>query len=131
VRALPFSEIRATFPVLGKPGQCPPRRPDHPGGVDYAFTNTLSQEQSQAAYDRYAVPVSGRMLFQGGFANLAILPPAVQRENYDKNVKHSTAVTAYKLFPGRDHCTCGEDGWEAVADLALGWALDPRPCELG
>jgi hypothetical protein len=36
-------------------------------------------------------------------------------------------ITAYKLFPGRDHYTCGAPGWEAVADLALGWALDPSP----
>jgi len=116
----------------------------------------VREEQSQAAYDRYAVPVPGRILFQGGFANVTphaatiynfadddrapllfisgasddILPPAMQRENYEKNVKHSTAITAYKLFPGRDHYTCGEEGWEVIADLALDWALDPQPGEL-
>lgn len=156
VRATPFSEIKATFPVTGNPANLHRAVPITPGQFHYAFTNTLTEQQSQAAYDRYAVPVSGRMLFQGGFANLTphaatiynfanddrapllfisggsdhILPPAVQRENYDKNVKHSTAITAYKLFDGRDHYTCGEDGWEAVADLALDWALDPRPGEL-
>jgi pimeloyl-ACP methyl ester carboxylesterase len=92
------------------------------------------------------------MLFEGGFANVTphaatiynfanderapllfisggsdhILPPKIQHENYDKNVKHSTAITGYKLFPDRDHFTCGEDGWEAVADFALEWALNPR-----
>ena len=30
------------------------------------------------------------------------------------------------LFPGRDHYTCGEPGWEAVADFALDWALAPK-----
>jgi len=50
-------------------------------------------------------------------------------ETDGKNVKHSTAITAYKLFPGRDHFTCGGAGWEAVAGLALHWALDPRPGE--
>jgi len=59
-----------------------------------------------------------------------ILPPPVQRENYDKNVEHSTAVTAYQLFTDRDHCTCGADGWKSVADLALTWALNPQPGEL-
>ena len=24
-------------------------------------------------------------------------------------------------FPGRDHFTCGGDGWEAVADYAFAW----------
>jgi pimeloyl-ACP methyl ester carboxylesterase len=39
----------------------------------------------------------------------------------------SEAITAYKLFPGRSHYTCGEDGWEEVADFALDWALAPTP----
>ncbi|MBW0012165.1 hypothetical protein [Mycobacterium sp.] len=59
-----------------------------------------------------------------------ILPAAVHRENYRKNAKHSTAVSAYKVFPGRDHFTCGAPGWETVADFALTWALGPRPGEL-
>ena len=46
--------------------------------------------------------------------------------NYDKNAKHSTAITAPTTFRGRDHYTCGEPGWEAVADFALEWALAPR-----
>jgi hypothetical protein len=49
----------------------------------------------------------------------------VQRENYEKNVKHSTSITAHKVFDGRDHYTCGAPGWEAVADFALDWALSP------
>jgi hypothetical protein len=123
----------------------------------YSFTNTLTEEQSQAAYDRYAAPTPARILFQGGFANFTpdasttydfsndertpllfvsggsdhILPTPVQRENYEKNAKHSTAIAAHKVFPGRDHFTCGEAGWEAVADFALDWALDPRAGELG
>jgi hypothetical protein len=35
------------------------------------------------------------------------------------------------VFPGRDHFTCGEPGWEAVADFALDWALAPVAGELG
>jgi pimeloyl-ACP methyl ester carboxylesterase len=156
VRALPFSEVRATFPVLKNPANLHRAVPVTAKQFHYAFTNTLTPEDSQAAYDRYAVPVPGRILFQGGFANVTphaatiynfanddrapllfiaggrdhILPPAVQSENYEKNVKHSTAVTAYKLFPDRDHYTCGEAGWEAVADLALDWALHPHPGQL-
>ena len=107
-------------------------------------------------YDRYAVPVSGRILFQGGFANFTphaattynfanddrapllfiaggndhILPPAVQHENFEKNARHSRAITAYKLFAGRSHYTCGEKGWEQVADFALDWALAPATGDL-
>ena len=151
VLATPLSQTRATFPVLKSPADRDRGVPITSEEFRYAFTNTLSEKASKAAYDRYAVPASGRILFEGGFSNVTpqasttynfanddrapllfisggsdqILPPAVQRENYDKNSRHSSAITAYKLFPGRDHFTCGEPGWEAVADLALGWALDP------
>jgi pimeloyl-ACP methyl ester carboxylesterase len=152
VKALPFSEIRATFPVLKNPANLHRAVPISRKEFHYAFTNTLTEAESDAAYDRYAVPVSGRILFQGGLANFThdaattynfanddrapllfisggedhILPPAVQRENYEKNAEHSTAVTAYKLFPGRDHFTCGAPGWEEVADFSLAWALEPH-----
>jgi hypothetical protein len=56
---------------------------------------------------------------------------AVRSYSTEKNAKHSTAIAAHKVFPGRDHYTCGEDGWEAVADFALQWARNPEPGELG
>jgi len=156
VRALPYSEIKSTLPVLHNPANRNRAVPITEKDFHYAFTNNLTEEQSKAVYDRYAVPVSGRMLFQAGLANVTphtamtynfanddrapllfisggndhALPPAVQHENYDKNVKHSKAVTAYKLFGGRSHYTCGEDGWEQVADLALDWALAPTAGDL-
>lgn len=151
VKALPFSEIKATFPVLHNPANLRRAVPITEKEFHYAFTNNLSVEESKTVYDRYAVPVSGRILFQGGFANFTpdaattynfanddrapllfiaggndhILPPAVQRENFEKDAKHSTAISAYRLFPGRSHYTCGEAGWEEVADFALNWALAP------
>jgi pimeloyl-ACP methyl ester carboxylesterase len=156
VLALPLSEIKATFPVLRNPANLHRAVSITEDEFHYAFTNNLSAEESKAVYDRYAVSVSGRILFQGGFANVTpyatttynfandgrapllfiaggndhILPPAVQHENFDKNATHSRAITAYKLFPGRSHYTCGEKGWEAVADCALDWALAPRAGEL-
>ena len=153
VKALPFSELRSTFPVLKNPANNKRAVPLTPQEFHYAFTNTLTEEESQRAYNRYAAPTPGRILFQGGLANIThdaattydfanddrapllfisggsdhILPPAVQRENYEKNAKHSAAITAHKVFDGRDHFTCGEPGWEAVADFALDWALAPAP----
>ena len=128
-----------------------------PKQFHYAFTNTLDEEAAQAAYDRYQAPTPAKVLFQGGFAavtphasttfNFAdddrapllfisggsdhILPPVIQRHNYEKNAKHSTTIAAHKVFPGRDHFTCGEPGWEAAADFALDWALAPVAGELG
>jgi len=59
-----------------------------------------------------------------------ILPPVVQEHNYKKCAKHSSAIAAHTVFPGRDHFTCGAPGWEAVADFALDWALAPVAGEL-
>ncbi|MEO3764424.1 alpha/beta hydrolase [Streptomyces sp. B8F3] len=156
IRALPVSEIRALFPVLHNPANKNRAVPMTEKQFHHAFTNNLGEEESKAVYDRYAVPVSGRLLFQGGFANLAphaataydfadrdrapllfiaggddrILPPAVQHENYRKNEKHGGAIVAYRKFPGRSHYICGEDGWEEVADFALDWAIEPAPLHI-
>jgi pimeloyl-ACP methyl ester carboxylesterase len=153
VNALPFSEFRSTVAVLKNPANVHKAVPLTAEQFHYAFTNTLDEQASQAAYDRYAVPTPARILFQGGLAAVThnaataydfsnderapllfvsggsdhILPPVVQRENYDKNVKHSIATTAHVVFPGRDHFTCGEPGWESVADFALDWAINPTP----
>jgi len=153
IKALPFSELRSTFPILKNPANSKRTIALTPEQFHYAFTNTLTEEASRQAYDRYAAPAPGRILFQGSLADFThdaattydfanddrapllfisggsdqILPPVVQRENYEKNVKHSTAITAYKVFDGRDHFTCGEPQWEAVADFALDWAFTPIP----
>jgi alpha-beta hydrolase superfamily lysophospholipase len=156
VKALPLSEIHSTFNVLHNPANLHRAVPITEEQFHYAFTNTLDPEPAKSAYDRYAVPVSGRILFQGGLATVTphatttfdysdderapllwisggsdhILPTVTQEHNYKRNAKHSEAISAHKLFPGRDHYTCGEEGWEAVADLALDWALAPTAGEL-
>jgi alpha-beta hydrolase superfamily lysophospholipase len=64
------------------------------------------------------------LLFISGGNDHAV-PAAVQPENFQKQAKHSQSATAYKLFEGRGHCACGEQGWEAVANFALDWAQKP------
>lgn len=155
VKALPFDQIRATFPVLSNPLNRGRAVPITEKQFHFGFTNNLTLEQSKPIFDRYAIPVSGRMLFDAGFANFTpssaltvdykkpgrapllfiaggndhAVPAPVQAENFKKQSKNE-GITAHKLFEGRDHYTCGEAGWEAVADFALEWAKNPIPGEL-
>lgn len=143
---LPLSQLKAGFPILKSPANFHKAVELSPEQFHYAFTNTLSEADSNAAYARYAVPGPGRVLFQGALANLNphspatvdfrkdrapllliaggadhLVPAVIDKSAADHYAK-SGAVTEYKLFPGRSHWTIAEPGWEEVADYALDWA---------
>lgn len=143
---LPLSQLKAGFPILKSPANFHKAVELSPEQFHYAFTNTLAEADSNAAYARYAVPGPGRVLFQGALANLNphstaavdfrkdrapllliaggadhLVPAVIDKSAADHYAK-SGAVTEYKLFPGRSHWTIAEPGWEEVADYALDWA---------
>jgi pimeloyl-ACP methyl ester carboxylesterase len=148
VLVAPWSQLRATFPVLWNPA-------DHhrpvmftPEQWHYAFTNTFDEAESRALYERYAVPASGAILWGSITANLTpgpqdtyvdyanasrapllfvsgsedhLMPPAIQASN----AKHYNAqvLTEVKVYEGRSHLLPAQPGWEEVADYALDWAV--------
>ncbi len=144
---LPFSTLKVSFPALSNPANNHRALPLTPEQFHYAFTNTLSEGESLAVYERYAVPGPDHMLFQAALANFNphaattvnfdngtrapllliagekdhISPPSVIKANYNL-YRRSQAVTAYKEYPGRSHFILGQDGWQQVADDALNWA---------
>ncbi len=148
VLTLPLTTIKAAWPVLGHPSNRHKAVPFTPEQFRYAFTNTLTEEQSLAAYERYHVPCPGRMVFEGAVANFNphaptkvdfekenrapllfiagsedhIVPPKLNKSNADH---YKTGIIGYREFQGRSHFICGQDGWEEVADYALEWALNP------
>jgi pimeloyl-ACP methyl ester carboxylesterase len=148
---MPWSEIRSAFPALKNPANNHRAVALTPEEFHYAFTNTVDAETSKKAYERYAVPGPGRVLFQAAFANFnPRAPTKVDFDNPDRaplliiagerdhvspvpvnetNAKlqrRSPAITAYRSFPGRPHLIIAEQGWEEVADFALDWAMNPR-----
>lgn len=149
VRVTPLSQARSLFPALKNPANYRRAVGFTKDEWHYAFANTLSRAEADAAHDRYAIPAPGNwvwaygllanftpghqetwvdyssdrapLLFIGGSED-HIMPPAVNKSNA-KHWRRSPAVTEYYEFAGRDHWTCGAPGWEAVADHALEWAL--------
>jgi pimeloyl-ACP methyl ester carboxylesterase len=145
VLVTPYSQLKSAFPVLAHPGK-------KAVGLThaqwhYAFTNTFSDEESQALYKRYHVPASGTIFWESILANVKpgrqelsvnyendarapllfisgeadnLMPPSVQRSN----AKHYTSntITELKEYEGYAHLLPAQKGWEQIADHALVWA---------
>ena len=148
VRATPLSQVRSTFPVLKNPANRHRAVGFNHEQWKYAFTNTFSEEESRRLYERYAIPAAGGILFNSVLANFEpgpqdtwvdykndarapllfisgsedhIMPPKVQRSNA-KHYKSAT-ITEVKEYEGYAHLLPAQEGWEAIADYALDWAL--------
>jgi pimeloyl-ACP methyl ester carboxylesterase len=149
VKVVPPSQIKASFPVLKNPANRHRAVGFTPEQFHYAFTNTLSEEESAKVHDRYHVPAPGSWVWGGVLANFKpghqetwvdykndarapllfiaggedhIMPPSVNRSNAGHY--KSDTDTDYYEFPGRSHWTCGEPDWEDVADYAFAWAVE-------
>lgn len=148
VKVLPLSQLRSTFPVFKNPAN----RHRAVGFTfeqwHYAFTNTFTEQESRALYERYHVPASGRILWSTVLANLMpgpqdaavdydnpsrppllfisagedhLMPPSVQRSNAGHYT--SAVVTEVEEHPGFAHLLPAQQGWEQIADHALDWAV--------
>jgi len=148
VRVTPLSQVKSTFPVLKNPANHHKAVGLTFEQWQYAFTNTFTEERGRELYERYAIPAPGRILWNSVLANFSpghqdtwvdyhnedrapllfisatddhIMPPSVQASNA-KHYKGTTTVTEVQTFEG-PHLLPAIDGWEAVADAALDWAL--------
>jgi len=149
VPVVPLSQIKSTFPVLKNPANRHRAVGYTHEQWHYAFTNTFTEEESRALYERYHIPASGRILFESALANLQpghqgtwvdyhndsrapllfisggedhLMPPSVQRSNA-KHYKSNT-VTEVKEYPGKAHLLPSQEGWQEIADYALDWAVE-------
>jgi pimeloyl-ACP methyl ester carboxylesterase len=149
---LPFSTLKAGAPALAHPSK-------RHGVVTltleeftYGFVNTFAAEDAAAAYERYAVPETGQIFYEAGFANFHLHPPTeVHFKNGEraplllvgadkdntvpaslskaqfKRYESSPAKTDYIEFEGRPHLHMAAADWEEVAvaiDSWLGGVLD-------
>jgi pimeloyl-ACP methyl ester carboxylesterase len=144
VLPLPVSSLRAAAPVLANPLN---RRRAVPLTFDefrYAFANAVDEQEAQLLYKEFAVPASGRPLFQAATANLNpwteakadfmnphrgpmlivsgerdnTAPPAITNAIYRKQRKNR-GVTETVTMPGRGHSLVIDGGWREVCDVSL------------
>ncbi len=155
ILVLPFSSLKAASPALAHPSRWHGVVPLTLEEFTYGFVNTFSAEEARAAYEKYAVPETGQIFFEAGFANFHFHPPtevhfrnddrapllivgatkdntvpaSVARKQYEKYEK-STAQTDYVEFEGRPHLLMAAEGWEEVAADIETWVervLDRHP----
>src|SRR3954467_9943378 len=70
VKVVPLAQVKATFPVLKNPANRHKAVGFTPEQWHYAFTNTFSEEDSLALYERYHVPASGGIFWDNILANV-------------------------------------------------------------
>ena len=145
VLKLPLSTIKSSWGIIKNPANRGKAVPFTPKQFKYAFGNLLSEEESQKAWETYAIPGVGHVFMEGANANLSrnsvfkidfnkadrapllllaggqdhVVPAGVTRTNAKK---YKAGLVELKEYPDRSHWTVAQDGWEAVADHALDWA---------
>jgi non-heme chloroperoxidase len=142
---LPFSALKASFPVLGNPLNLKKAISLSFGQFRYGFANAISEPEAKELYDRWTIPAPARPLFQAATATFNpssetkvdtsnttrgpllitggekdnIAPPVLGRasqKKYDPSV-----LTDFKLFEGRGHSLILDHGWREVAEYASAW----------
>jgi alpha-beta hydrolase superfamily lysophospholipase len=146
ILVLPFSSLKAASPALAHPSRWHGVVPLTLEEFTYGFVNTFSPEEAKAAYEKYAVPETGQIFYEAGFANFHLHPPtevhfrnddrapllivaagedktvpaSLSRKQYEKYEK-SAARTDYIEFEGRPHLFMAAPGWEEVAAKIERW----------
>jgi pimeloyl-ACP methyl ester carboxylesterase len=146
VLPLPLSALRSTLPAFKNPANKHKAVTLTAEQFRYAFGNALSQEESDALYQRWTVPAPGRPLFEAAAANFNphastkvdtrnnsrgplllvsggkdhTVPETVVRATLAQ-YRHSSAVTDILDFPDRGHSLTIDSGWPQVAAAALDW----------
>lgn len=145
VLPLPFSALKAAFPVLGNPLNYSKTVTLTFDEFRFGFANAVSEEEARHLYDTVHTPAPGRPLFQAATANFNpwaktkankknadrgpmlvvtgendnIVPFAMANAAYKKQAKNTASATEIVEIPGAGHSLIIDSGWKAVADAAL------------
>jgi pimeloyl-ACP methyl ester carboxylesterase len=146
ILVLPFSTLKAASPALAHPSKWHGVVPLTQEEFTYAFVNTFPEADAAAAYSQYAVPETGQIFYEAGFANFHLHPPtevhfkddrrapllivgasedhtvpaSLAKAQY-KRYEHSSAQTDFLEFEGRPHLHMVAPDWQEVATAVGGW----------
>jgi non-heme chloroperoxidase len=146
VLPLPISALKSASPVLGNPANRNRAVPLTYEQFRYGFANAVTEEEAKQLYDTYAVPASGKPLFQAATANLNpwteakvdtenpkrgplliisgeqdhTVPWAIANASY-KQQQDNQGVTEIVEMKNRGHALTVDSGWREVATTALGF----------
>jgi pimeloyl-ACP methyl ester carboxylesterase len=146
VLPLPISSLKSASPVLGNPANRNRAVPLTYEQFRFAFANAVSEDEAKELYETFAVPASGKPLFQAAAANLNpwteakvdttnpergplliidgekdhSVPWAIANASF-KRQQRNKGVTGIVKIPDRGHSLTIDNGWREVADTALGF----------
>lgn len=146
VLPMPASLVRAVFPVLRNPANQHRATSLSYKQFRYAVANTTSEQEARQLYETYAVPASGRVVFQSARANInpwtevkvdtrnpargpllliagekdRFIPLAITRSEYRRQ-RRNGALTEMTQIPDRGHSLTIDSGWREVAEVTLGF----------
>jgi pimeloyl-ACP methyl ester carboxylesterase len=146
VLPLPLAQLRAGLPALGNPANRNRAVSLTAKEFRFGFGNAVSEEESDALYERWTIPSPAKPLFQAAAANFSLhseaavdtdnstrgplllvsgledhtVPDVVTRSTL-KQYRSSTALTELRQFEGRGHSLTIDAGWTEVATAVLGW----------
>jgi non-heme chloroperoxidase len=144
VLPLPISALKSASPVLGNPANFNRAVPLTYEQFRFGFANAVSEDEAKELYDTFAVPASGKPLFEAAAANLNpwtaakvdtknpergpllvisgekdnTVPWSIANASY-KQQKRNEGVTEIVEMPNRGHALVIDNAWREVADKAL------------
>ncbi len=141
---LPFSALRASFPVLGNPFNLKKAISLSFNQFRYGFANAVPEAEAKELYEHWTIPAPARPLFQAAIATFAgsetkvntgnksrgpLLITGGEKDNIAPTILgkasakkyNSSVITEFKLFEGRGHSLIVDHGWKEIAEFSLSW----------
>jgi pimeloyl-ACP methyl ester carboxylesterase len=146
ILTLPLSTLRSASPALAHPAKWHGVVTLTVEEFIYSFVNTFAPTEAAAAYERYAVPETGQIFYEAGFANFHLHSPTeVHFKNANRapllivgatedhtvpaslsytafeRYEQTPATTNYLEFEGRPHFHMIAPDWQEVAEAIDNW----------